>query len=125
MLGSHKEDDMKYLYLLYADESKTPAPGSPEMSQILEAYGKFFEEVTAAKVMTGGDPVQRSDTANTVRVRNGATQRTPGPHSPGGEQVIGYYVLECASDDEAAAYAAKIPAAAQGAVEVRPILDQG
>ena len=125
MLGFHKEDDMKYLYLLYSDESKAPAPGSPEMNQLLDAYGRFFEEVTAAGVMTGGDPVQRSDTANTVRVRDGAAHRTPGPYSPGGEQVIGFCVLECASDDEAAAYAAKIPAAAQGAVEVRPILDQG
>ena len=116
---------MKYLYLLYADESQTPPPGSPEMNQLLEGYGKFFEEVSAADVMRGGDPVQRSDTASTVRVRDGATQRTPGPHSPGGEQVIGFYVLECASDDEAAAYAAKIPAATHGAVEVRPILDQG
>ncbi len=116
---------MKYLYLLYADESQTPPPGSPEMNQLLEGYGKFFEEVSAADVMRGGDPVQRSDTASTVRVREGATERTPGPHSPGGEQVIGFYVLECATDDEAAAYAAKIPAAAHGAVEVRPILDQG
>ena len=116
---------MKYLYLLYADESKTPPMGSPEMNQILDAYGKFFEEISAADVMRGGDPVQRSDTATTVRVRNGAPERTPGPHTPGGEQVIGFYVLECASDDEAAGFAAKIPAAAQGAVEVRPILDQG
>jgi hypothetical protein len=125
MLISHKEGDMKYLYLLYADESGAPTPGSPDMNQLLDAYGKFFQEVSAADVLRGGDPVQPSATATTVRVRDGATRRAPGPHSPEGEQVIGYYVLECASDDEAAAYAARIPAAAHGAVEVRPILDQG
>lgn len=116
---------MKYLCLLYADESKAPAPGSPEMDQLQAAYGSFFEEVNAAGVMRGGDPTQRSDTATTVRVRGGEVKRTPGTISPNGDQVIGYYVFECATDDEALEYAAKIPAAQAGAIEVRPILEQG
>ncbi len=116
---------MKYLYLLYADESRAPAPGSPEMDQLLAAYGGFFEEINRAGVLRGGDPTQRSNTATTVRVRGGEVKRTPGTISPNGDQVIGYYVLECATDDEAIAYAAKIPAAQAGAIEVRPILDQG
>lgn len=115
---------MKYLYLLYADESRTPTPGTPEMNQILDAYGRFFQEVNGAGVIRGGDPVQGSSTSTTVRVRDGAVERSGGPFSPGGEQVIGFYVLECGSEDEAIAYAAKIPAASQGAVEVRPILAQ-
>ncbi len=117
-----QEDDMKYLALLYADESKTPDPDSPEMNQRLEAYGQFFQEITSAGVMTGGDPVQVSSTSTTVRAHNGSVERTAGPFSPGGEQVIGFYLFECASDDEAIGWAAKIPAAKYGAVEVRPIL---
>jgi hypothetical protein len=115
---------MKYLALLYADESKTPPPGSPEMNQILEAYGQFFQEITPTGVMVGGDPVQASSTSTTVRNRNGSVERTPGPFSPTGDQVIGFYLFECASDDEAIGWAAKIPAAQSGAVEVRPILVQ-
>jgi hypothetical protein len=116
---------MKYLALLYADESKTPPPGSPEMNQILEAYGKFFQEITPTGVMVGGDPVQASSTSTTVRTRDGAVERTAGPFAAGGDQVIGFYLFECSSDDEAIGWAAKIPAAAYGAVEVRPILVQG
>jgi len=115
---------MKYLALLYADESKTPAPGSPEVNQILEAYGQFFQEITPTGVMTGGDPVQVSSTSTTVRAHNGSVERTPGPFSPGGEQIIGFYLFECASDNEAIGWAAKIPAAKYGAVELRPILVQ-
>jgi hypothetical protein len=55
------------------------------MNQILEAYGNFFGEVTAAGVMAGGDPVEASSSAVTVREREGSTQTTPGPYSPGGE----------------------------------------
>ena len=115
---------MKYLFLLHSDESKAPAPDSPEMGQLQAAYGKFFEELNEG-VFLGGDPVQISSTAFTVRQRNGETQRSAGTLAPDSDPVIGYYVLECASDDEAAGYAAKIPAAGVGAIEVRPILDQG
>jgi len=66
--------------------------------------------------------VRPSATATTVRVRNGSTKTDRGPFAKGGEQVIGFYVIEAKSDDEAIAYAAKVPSAAVGAVEVRPIL---
>ena len=116
---------MKYLCLLHADESKAPAMGSPEMDQLQAAYGKFFEEASGAGVFAGGDPVQNSSTAFIVRLRDGHTQRSAGTFAPDSDPVIGYYVFECASDDEAAGYAAKIPAAGAGAIEVRPILVQG
>jgi hypothetical protein len=113
---------VKYLYLLYADESKTPAPDSPAMNQQQAAYGAFYEEITGAGVMQAGDPVLPSATGTTVRARGGDVENTAGPHSPGGEQVIGFYVLDVPTEEEAIAYAAKIPAASVGAVEVRPIL---
>jgi hypothetical protein len=116
---------MKYLYLLYADESQMPAPDSPEMDKQQAAYGAFYELTNSAGAFKGGDPVKPSSTSTTVRVRNGAAEQSSGPHSPGGEQVIGFYVLEAASDSEALDYAAKIPAASVGAVEVRPIVSAG
>ena len=114
---------MKYLYLLYADESKMPAPGSPEMLGQLEAYNAFFKEVNDNGVVRGGDPVQGSASSVTVRARNGSVETTPGSFSSNGDQIIGFYVLDVASQDEAVQYAAKIPAAQIGAIEVRPILD--
>lgn len=114
---------MKYLYLLYADESQLPAPDSPEMGAQQAAYGAFYEEVSSAGVMKAGDPVHASAASQTVRSRGGVVDSRPGPVSPGGQQVIGFYVLDVASEEEAVSYAAKIPAALHGAVEVRPILE--
>jgi hypothetical protein len=113
---------MKYLFLLYADESGFPTPGSPEAQAQYEAYGAFFNEVDGRRQFQAGDPVQPSASATTVTVRDGRTTTTDGPASPGGEQVIGFYVLEVDGPEEAVALAAKIPAAAQGRVEARPIL---
>ena len=113
---------MKYLFLLYADESRFPAPGTPELQAQLEAYGAFFEEVDGRGQFQAGDPVQPSSAATTVTVREGRTSASDGPASPGGEQIIGFYVLEVADADEAVALAARIPAAAHGRVEARPIL---
>lgn len=113
---------MKYLYLLYADESQMPAPGSPEMLEQLEGYNAFYKEVSEKDLFKAGDPVQGSASSTTVRARNGSVEQTPGPFGKG-DQVIGFYVLDCASPEEAVEYAAKIPAAKHGAIEVRPTLD--
>ena len=113
---------MKYLFLLYADESGFPAPGSPEAQAQYEAYGQFFQHIDARGVFQAGDPVQPSTTATTVTVRDGQTSTSDGPASPGGEQIIGFYVLDVGGPDEAVELAARIPAAAHGRVEARPIL---
>jgi hypothetical protein len=113
---------MKYLFLLYSEEGGSPAPDSPEAQAVLAAYGKFFEEVDGRGAFLSGDPVQPSATAKTVTVREGKTDTAAGPARPGGEQVIGFYVLEVADENEAIELASKIPAAAHGRVEARPIL---
>jgi hypothetical protein len=113
---------MKYLYLLYADESKAPAPGTPDFDRQNEAYGRYYEEVSGRGLFQSGDPVQPSAAATTVRVRNGSTQAASGPFKAGAEQLVGFYVLDCKDANEAVAYAAKVPAASVGAVEVRPII---
>jgi hypothetical protein len=113
---------MKYLFLLYADESGFPAPGSPEATAQYEAYGAFFQHVDGRGLFQAGDPVQPSSAATTVTVRDGATATSAGPANPSGEQIIGFYVLDVAGADEAVELAARIPAAAHGRVEARPIL---
>ena len=112
---------MKYLYLLYADESKMAAPGSPAFEAQNNAFNQYYDELSGAGLFKGGDPVKPSATSQTVRVRNGATTTAPGPFAAGAEQLVGFYLVECKDDAEAAAYAAKCPAASVGAVEVRPI----
>jgi hypothetical protein len=120
--GANKDGLMRYLFLLYADESAFPAPGSPERQAQLDAYGAFYELVSASGAFKAGDPVKPSASATTVSVRDGQRSATDGPAKPGGEQIIGFYILEVGSDAEAVELAAKIPAAAHGRVEARPIL---
>jgi hypothetical protein len=113
---------MKFLYLLYADESKMPAPDSAQMQQQEAAFGAYYDELSKRGMFKAGDPVQPSKTATTVRVRNGSTKTASGPATSGSEQVIGFYVVEAKNQDEAIAYAAKVPSAAVGSIEVRPII---
>lgn len=113
---------MKYLFLLYDNEATQPTPGSTELQDQSAAYGAFFQDVSERGLFRSGDPVQRSETATTVRVRNGSSAATSGPFHPKGDQIVGFYVLDCEDAEQAVACAAHIPAARTGAVEVRPIL---
>lgn len=114
---------MRYLAMIYDAE---PDPGSvspADYEQMLAEYGAFDAAVKAAGAFRGGEALQSSETATVVRVRDGQRLTTDGPFAETREQLGGYYVLECADLDEAIAWAAKIPGAGTGAVEVRPILE--
>jgi hypothetical protein len=113
---------VKFLYLLYADESKMPAPGSAAFNAQNDAYNTYYGTLDGKGMFKAGDPVHASKESKTVRVRNSATKADPGPFAHGGDQVIGFYVVEAKDLDEAVAYAAQCPAASVGAVEVRPII---
>jgi len=113
---------MKFAFLLWQDEATLAAPGSADFDKQNQAYGAFYEEVAGAGQFQAGDPFQPSAAGTVVRVRDGATKASDGPRNGGGEQLIGFYVLDVPDRDQAVALAAKIPAAAQGAIEVRPIL---
>ena len=113
---------MKYLYLLYADESKMPNPGTPAFDAQNNAFNDYFADIDGKGMFKAGDPVQGSKTSKTVRVRDGSTDAASGPFAKGAEQLVGFYVVEAGDLDEAVKYAAKCPAASVGAVEVRPII---
>jgi hypothetical protein len=120
-----KENEMpKFMFLQYVDESKAPRPGTPELEKQIADYAKLFQDVEAAGILRGGDPVQAS--AATFSVQVGSDEKTTtsdGPTQNGGLSLNGYWVLECRDRDDAVAWAAKIPAAhGGGTVEVHPIL---
>ena len=114
---------MQYVLLIYGDENGWKGRSEEERAQVFQAYGAFTEEVRSAGAMKGGDALQPTQTATTVRVRNGETLTTDGPFAETKEQLGGFYIIEAASLDEAIEWAAKIPGASHGSVEVRPVMD--
>jgi hypothetical protein len=114
---------MRYLLTIYGDESGWNDVTPEQSQQIMAAYGAFGQEAQAAGVLLGGEGLQPTSTATTVRVRDGEALTTDGPFAETREQLGGYYLLECKDLDEAIGWAAKIPGAQDGSVEVRPIMD--
>lgn len=112
----------KYIFLQYVDESKTPQPGSPEMQGVIDAFASYLEELKGAGAFLDGDPCQPSAATFSVEARNGQAKTNDGPMYAASPWLNGYFVLDCKDRAEAAAWAAKNPAARMGTVEVHPIL---
>ena len=113
---------MQYMALIYADLSKAPAYGTPEFHEYVGGYNAATATYRKDGVFVSGDALQAQNTATTVRVRKGKVETMDGPFAESKEQLGGYYIFDCANLDEAIKYAAMIPGAALGGVEVRPIL---
>jgi hypothetical protein len=114
---------MKYLCTIYGDESQWGDATPEQSAEVMAAYGAFGEEAEKAGVMLGGEGLEPTSAATTVRVRDGERLLSDGPFAETKEQLGGFYLLECESLDEAIEWAAKIPGAASGAVEVRPVMN--
>ena len=110
---------MRYLLLIYGDESREMDPA------IMGEYEAFTKEIQEAGVYLGGEPLQPTTAATTVRLRAGNASSTDGPFAETKEQLGGYYMLDCENLDQAIAYAAKVPSAKTGSIEVRPIWEMG
>ena len=116
---------MKYIALLYGEPDAGPAPGSPEFMQMLGEFQSATVAMAEAGVLLDSGPLQPPQTATTVRVRDGQTQLSDGPFAEIKEQLGGYYILDCEDLDAALGYAAMIPSAKYGSVEVRPVMVMG
>ena len=114
---------MQYLLTIYIDESAVDAVPPEQGVKVTEAYEALTAELKQAGVFLGGEGLQRTSTATTVRVRDGEPLLTDGPFAETREQLGGYYLLDCSDLDDAIGWAARIPDAASGSVEVRPVMD--
>jgi hypothetical protein len=113
---------MQYLLLIYEDEKAWNAMPEAEQNQVFGEYTKFTDDIKASGHYCGGEALQPTHTATTVRVRSGKTSTTDGPFAETREQLGGYYVVEAKDLDEATKIAARIPGSRYGCVEVRPIM---
>lgn len=107
---------MQFLALIYAGEGKDDV----DMETLIRQYESFEEE--SKNVVLGSNALEAVSTATSVRVRDGKSQLTDGPFAETKEQLGGYYLFDCKDLDEALFWAAKIPSARYGTVEVRPVM---
>lgn len=112
---------MQFMALIYGDGSRWDALSAEEREAVYDRYRAFAQEARDARVMLGGDELASTRDATTVRVRADETLVTDGPYAEVKEALGGYFLFECESMDEAIEYAARIPGAEHGAVEVRPL----
>jgi hypothetical protein len=111
---------MRYLLLIYgAETNEQPSPD--EMAAVMQAYNAFTEHAKATGAYLGGEALEPTETATTVRVRDGQALTTDGPFAETKEALGGYYLVDAKDLDEAIDLAARIPGAQNGSIEVRPI----
>lgn len=113
---------MKYLCMIYCDEEQEAA-NREDSGAKHAAYLAYTLEGRAKGVVRAGDALHPSSTATTVRVRDGRTLTSDGPYAETKEQMGGYYLLDCENLDQAIEWAARIPHASEGVVEVRPVVN--
>jgi hypothetical protein len=113
---------MKYLCMIYCDEEQEAAITPDQWEAVRAAYFAYILDGRTKGVFKAGDPLYPSTTATTVRVRDGKTVTSDGPYAETKEQVGGYCMLDCENLDQAIEWAARIPHATSGTIEVRPVL---
>ncbi|MES2179452.1 MAG: YciI family protein [Gemmatimonadota bacterium] len=114
---------MKYLCLIYSDETSWGRMSREEAGAMMGKYMACTEYLKAGGHYLGGNGLQPTSTATTVRVRNGAISTTDGPFVETKEQLGGYYLVEARDLNEAIQLASHIPAAEEGGIEIRPVMD--
>ena len=113
---------MQYLLLIYENEQNWASATPADAGTMMTEYRTFTESIAKSGHYKGGNALQPTKTATTVRVRSGKRQTTDGPFAETREQLGGYYLIEAKNLDEATGIAARVPSAKVGSIEVRPIM---
>lgn len=112
---------MRYALLIYTREAEDAAATKEQMDAVMAAYFAFGEQYKDKIV--GGEALEPTPTATTVRMSGGKTLTTDGPFAETKEQLGGFYLVNCENLDEAIEIAAHIPGAQSGSIEVRPVME--
>ena len=116
---------MKFMLLLASDPSLEPTPESDGFDDYMGEWAAYSAALESAGALLGGEALQGRETATTVRVREGTTVTTDGPFIESKEDLGGFYLIDVADLDVALEWAARVPNATFGTVEVRPVMDFG
>lgn len=112
---------MNYLLMIYENEKETARFPKEKMQEIFGGYNTFTQKAKEQGILEDSKGLLPTSNATTVRVRNGKIALTDGPFAETPEQICGYYLISCKDLDEAVEVAGRIPSAAYGSVEIRPI----
>jgi hypothetical protein len=110
----------QYMLLVYEDE--VDAAEQAEREHVTPMLIELHAGLREAGLLVGVNRLHSTESATSVRVRDGNTEITDGPFAVTKEVLAGYYVLECADLDEALKQAARLPMAPWATIEVRPVM---
>ena len=113
---------MKYLFLLYGADGPLPEPGTSEYAAMVKEWGAATGAMADAGVLVDCAPLQPPSTSTTLRFRDGEVLLTDGPAAEIKEHFGGFTLVECGDLDEALKWAATLPVAASGSIEIRPVV---
>jgi hypothetical protein len=113
----------KYMLTLWGDESQWEHWTPEQLQESMKAWADYDREATAAGVLLGGEGLEPSSTAKTVRVRDDERLVSDGPFAETKEQLGGFYLLDCRDLDQAIEWAARVPLPDDSPVEIRPVMD--
>jgi hypothetical protein len=113
---------MQYLLLIHDDEAHWAGMPEDERNAIYGEYMQYTQELESRGILVGANQLQPGSTATVVHVEDSKTITTDGPFAETKEVLGGYYLIDVDTLDEALMWAAKIPSARYGHVEVRPVV---
>jgi len=114
---------MKYLCLIYDEPSVWEKMSKDEADAVMGEYFQFTGDIQKSGHYIAGEALHPTNTATTVRTRNGKVSTTDGPFAETKEQLGGFYLVEAKDLNEALQIAQRIPSVRYGSVEVRPVVD--
>jgi len=112
---------MQYVMLIYETAKDFDVRTSDKASPHVAAWRAYYKSLVDAGAFVSGSPLQSVATATTVRLKDGKRRVQDGPYADTKEQLGGFIILELPTLDAALECAARCPAAATGAVEIRPL----
>lgn len=112
---------MQYMLLIYSDPASRPAFGTPEGAKLMQDYMAYTGMLKANNAFIAGDALKGTETATSVSLKSGKVETMDGPFAETKEHLGGYYLVDVPDLDTALRYAAQIPTATHGTVEVRPV----
>lgn len=115
---------MQYALLIYENEDLYRNDAGRAVDEIIAAHRALAGELAKQGILRGGSGLKTADTATTVRKAGGEHALHDGPYAEAREQLGGFYLVEVPDLDAALAIAKRIPLVGDGAVEVRPVIDE-